>query len=181
MIKNPAAARRYARGLHRAARSVQAEDEVAKGLAVLARAFASPQAAEALRFRSAKAEGALAKAVVALGVSAPAAKLLDGTARLLLKRHRIPLAGEISEAYGEILDEVRGIRRVRVRSAVPLDPAARAKVETVLLLGGAPGTFRVAYEEDPALVGGAVAQIGDVLLDVSVTGFLERFARRISA
>ena len=69
-------------------------------------------------------------------------------------------------------------RRVSVRSAVPLTDAQRAALEDSLArsLGATP---ILTAAVDPALLGGLVVQVGDVVYDGSVRNRLEQLRHRL--
>ena len=86
-----------------------------------------------------------------------------------------------------ILDEVErlgreraGIVRAEIVSARPLSEGQ--KDELVRRFGGADGgrKMEVSYKEDPGILGGFVARIGERIHDYSVSGRLARLRRRFA-
>lgn len=111
-----------------------------------------------------------------------AAKFSRLTAEFLA---RIEGAQEL-EHLGEILDEFErlrkeraGIVRAEIVSARPLTDAHKA--ELARRLGAQPGSGRmeISYQEDPAILGGFVARMGERIHDCSVSGRLARLRRRL--
>ena len=94
---------------------------------------------------------------------------------------RVEAAGDL-EHLAAILDEIERLRRARagvvraeIVSARPL--AADQKAELARRLGaGRP--LEISYREDPAILGGFVARIGERIHDGSVSGRLARLRRR---
>ncbi|MGD8561806.1 MAG: ATP synthase F1 subunit delta [Desulfarculaceae bacterium] len=92
--------------------------------------------------------------------------------RLLLDRGRISATGDISQVYATMLDELRGITRAQVTSAAPLnDQEVSGIAEALRKVAGQ--EVQVEVTEDPSLIGGVVARIGDLVLDGSVRTQLE--------
>jgi F-type H+-transporting ATPase subunit delta len=76
------------------------------------------------------------------------------------------------------LDRLRGRVRVRLSTALPLADAAADKLSESLrgLLGGEPVMQR---DVDPALIGGAVLRVGDVVYDGSIAGQLKTIRQQM--
>lgn len=92
--------------------------------------------------------------------------------RLLMDRRRVNEVRGIAEVYAGLIDEVKGITRAELTSAVPLKDDDVGRIKDVLAkMAGAEVTLTV--KEDPSLIGGVVARIGDLVLDGSVRSQLE--------
>jgi F-type H+-transporting ATPase subunit delta len=86
---------------------------------------------------------------------------------VLLEHQRLAHLGEIAAAFGEMCDELAGRIRATVTSAVPLDKAEVGRIQGALQrLTGKQVTLDARV--DPALIGGVVTTIGNVVLDGSV-------------
>jgi F-type H+-transporting ATPase subunit delta len=86
---------------------------------------------------------------------------------LLLERRRLAAVPDIARAYREMADEKMGRVRAQVTSAQPLGAAELERVRASL----AKRTGKQVIVEaavDPALIGGVVARVGDLVLDGSV-------------
>ena len=93
---------------------------------------------------------------------------------LLIEKKRVQHLGEIVEYYQKLVDENANIARAQLRAASPLDEeAVQAIAETLEKMTGK--KVVVEFQEDPALIGGVVAQIGDLVLDGSVRRQLLNF------
>ncbi len=87
--------------------------------------------------------------------------------RLLFDKGRILYLPDIARLYGELADELKGIARARLITAVDLPDETAEQIRQGL--GRMTGKEVVlAVEKDPALIGGVVARIGDLVLDGSV-------------
>ena len=88
-------------------------------------------------------------------------------AMLLLERRRITLLPAIARAYRDLADAHTGRVRARVTSAEPLTAAAADRVRRALEERTGKKVI-VETAVDPSLIGGVVAQVGDLVLDGSV-------------
>lgn len=97
---------------------------------------------------------------------------------LLAERGRMGHLREINQAYGRLVDEAAGRLRARVRTAVPIVEAERRGIaEGLSAVTGK--TVVMEDVEDPALLGGFVAEIGSLVLDGSLAGHLHRLHERL--
>jgi F-type H+-transporting ATPase subunit delta len=98
--------------------------------------------------------------------------------RVLNRHGRLGLIAAVADEVRRQADLKSGRVAVRVRAAAPLDEgqleALRQKVARLT-----PGTPVLHVETDPALIGGLVVQIGDVVLDASVRNRLEQIRQRL--
>ena len=87
--------------------------------------------------------------------------------RLLLDRGRIAHVAGIQKVYAELLDQEKGITRVDISAAIALKDEEVSKLAEVLR-EVAGKEVEIQVKEDPSLIGGVVARIGDLVLDGSV-------------
>ena len=93
---------------------------------------------------------------------------------LLIEKKRVSHLGEIVECYRRLVDEKANIARAQIKTASPLDEeAVQSIVSTLEKMTGKKIVADV--QQDPALIGGVVAQIGDLVLDGSVRRQLLNF------
>lgn len=87
---------------------------------------------------------------------------------------------EILDEFDRLGRERAGVVRADIVSARPLTEAQRA--ELARRFGRAAGGRRLemAYKEDPGILGGFVARIGEQVHDYSVSGRLARMRRRLA-
>lgn len=95
--------------------------------------------------------------------------------RTLADNRRLALLPEIAAHFDELKSQAEGVVDVTVTSAAPLDDSQRSKLTAALerRLGRA---VRLQCATDSALIGGAVLRAGDLVIDGSLRGRLERIA-----
>ena len=100
--------------------------------------------------------------------------------RTLADNRRLSLLPEISALFDELKAEAEGVVDVTVTSAAPLDDSQRGKLAAALerRLGR---SVRLQCATDAALIGGAVLRAGDMVIDGSLRGRLERIAYELTA
>ena len=170
--------RRYAKTLHGAAGQEGGLEAVRSDLAEVRRwlggapAFRVFAACARLGDREARAR--------AVRELAGAAGLQTLTTEFLA---RVEAAGAL-ERLGDILDECdrlerdrAGILRAEIATARPLDDARKADLARRLAAGR---PLEISYREDPGLLGGFVARVGERVYDGSVAGRLARLRRRLA-
>ena len=86
--------------------------------------------------------------------------------RLLRRKKRLALGGSIASFYRELLDIERGIVRVEVTSATPLDDAQRQRL-LEKLASETGKQVELEMRVDPSILGGIVVRIGDRMVDGS--------------
>jgi F-type H+-transporting ATPase subunit delta len=100
--------------------------------------------------------------------------------RTLADNHRLAYLPEISALFDELKDEAEKIVDVTVTSAAPLDDTQRktlaAALERKLKRG-----IRMQCHTDPNLIGGAVLQAGDLVIDGSLRTQLNRITYELTA
>ena len=92
---------------------------------------------------------------------------------ILLDRGRISALPDIARAHRELVDEQAGRARATVTSAAPLDAAIEARLRGALEKQTGK-TVLLDKKVDPSLIGGVVAQVGDLVFDGSVKHQLEK-------
>ncbi len=98
--------------------------------------------------------------------------------KLLVERRRIQHLRQIIMCFQEFLDEEMGVVRAVVRTAVPLPDDLKDKIAEVLAqVSGKQVALQL--EEDPEIIGGVVARIGDMVWDGSIRSQLEGFKESI--
>lgn len=108
----------------------------------------------------------------AILVKAGLSPMVNNFFKLLMDRGRIGAARAINEVYQQFIDEVKGITRAEVVSAVGLNDAEIQRLSATLK-EVAGREVKLEVKEDPSLIGGVVARIGDLVLDGSVRTQLE--------
>jgi F-type H+-transporting ATPase subunit delta len=113
-------------------------------------------------------------------------KIIDGAdenfvrfLELLAERHRMPAIFRIRREFDERWAEARKLLPVEVTSAVELDP------ETVEGIGKrieeqTGRRVELSSHVDPDVLGGLVMRVGNMILDASVRGRLERLRKEVA-
>lgn len=165
-------AKRYAKALLEIGKEDGKTELYGKELKAVAQLFASSAELESVLVRPGFDFDSRKRVLVAildkLGVSPMVANFF----RLLMDRGRISAARDIAEMYGLLLDEVNGITRAEIRTASALQEE-EVKRLTQSLKSVAGREVALEIIEDPSLIGGVVAKIGDLVLDGSVKTQLE--------
>ena len=169
-------ARRYAQGVFQLAQEEQDLDgwraelgrlEALLDDEVLRAAFANPAVSMARRLELAKR--------LAPELKPQSANLL----RLLVEHQRTTEMQAIRRDFERMADEASGMVDVTLTSAVELAEADRRRYERELAerLGR---QVRIHYRRDPELIGGALIQIGDRVVDGSVRSQLQRLRQALA-
>jgi len=97
---------------------------------------------------------------------------------VITDHRRLPLFCEIVKQVEQELNDRLGLAEARVSSARPLSDPEKHLLESELAkLTGK--RIQARYQQDPALLGGAVVQVGSTIYDGSVNGQLERIREQL--
>ena len=102
-------------------------------------------------------------------------------AKLLVRKRRAALADQIGDAFRARLNTQRGIADATVTTAVALTDDARAAVEEAVRRVTNADTVALSEQVDPEIIGGAVVQIGDRIIDGSVRTRLATLRRSLAS
>jgi F-type H+-transporting ATPase subunit delta len=172
-------ARRYARAVLQIGIDEGNFERIGREVAGLADAFAASE--ELTRtvsnpaFPRAEREKVLRALLQRLGAS----QTVVNFARLLLERERVFAVPDIARELAAMIDEQTGRVKARITSAAPLSPTQQEQV--VRALEGMSGKkVQAEVGQDPALLGGVVAQVGDTVYDGSLRTQLERLRQGLT-
>jgi ATP synthase F1 delta subunit len=98
---------------------------------------------------------------------------------LLAERHRLPVLFRIRRAFDDLWAEERKLLPVTITSAVELDE------ETVERIGEriedqTGRRIELTTSIDPAVIGGLAMQVGNLIMDATVRGRLERLRKEVA-
>lgn len=98
---------------------------------------------------------------------------------LMADKHRIQLLPEVAQAFQGFLDIEEGVTRGTVRSAQPLSADAQKELESKVskILNK---KIVLTYQQDPKLLGGAVAQVGGWTFDDSIETHLTKLNEELN-
>lgn len=86
---------------------------------------------------------------------------------LLIEKKRVQYMQEIADYYHKLVDEHSNIAHAQLRSATELDEDVLQDIaQTLERMTGK--KIVIEFQQDPSLIGGVLAQIGDLVLDGSV-------------
>lgn len=92
--------------------------------------------------------------------------------RLLVDKNRMAAFDGIQHFYGEMADEIAGRARAVVTTAAKLDAGMKKTVQAALEASSGK-KVEIDFQVDSGLIGGMVAQVGDIFYDASVRARLE--------
>ena len=172
--------RRYAKALLQIGIASKSFDALGRELDRAAETIAnSPELKGALEnpiFAASKRHLVLEEVARRLALSTPTRNLL----LLLLDKGRIAALPDIARAHRELVDEQAGRARATVTSASPLDPAVESRLKGALEKQTGK-TIILDKKIDASLIGGVVAQVGDLVFDGSVRTKLQRIREELLA
>lgn len=168
-------ARPYARAAFATAREAGSLAAWADALGFAARVAADPQVAALLA--NPRLAGADAVALLSPdGAHEDFARFLA----LLAENHRLPMLPEIAGLFADLRAETEHVVKATVTSAVML-PDAELDAITVALGKRFGRTIQMQTAIDESLIGGAVIVAGDVVIDGSLRGKLQRLQSALAA
>lgn len=118
------------------------------------------------------------KIVLAILQRIGASKTVINFSKLLLDRERLNIVPDISRELDVMIDEKSGQITAEVTSAVPLNSMQQNELKTTLeTLSGK--KVLLSTKEDPALLGGLIAKVGDLVYDGSIRTQLQELGRTL--
>ena len=118
------------------------------------------------------------KIVLAIMQRIGVTKTVINFAMLLLDRERMAVLPDISRELSAMIDEKSGQVTAQVTSAIALTSVQQSELKTTLeTLSGK--IVQIEAKEDPALLGGLVAKVGDLVYDGSLRTQLRELRRNL--
>lgn len=93
--------------------------------------------------------------------------LVSNFLKLLFDKLRLAALPGITQVYQHLSDELENLKRAQVKSAVPLDEDMQKRIGQALE-ELTKSKVVMEFEEDPAIIGGVIARVGDLVLDGTV-------------
>jgi F-type H+-transporting ATPase subunit delta len=166
-MKNPRLAGRYAKSLLDLSIEQNSLDSTLADMQVLdATCKASREFEVVLRSPVIKADKK--EAVINAVMGNKLQPLTKGFMTLLVKKGREPILPEIASAFIAQYKEMKGIRMVKLTTAIPADDNVRAAIRSKVAAYFPGQSVELKEEVNPALIGGFVLEMGDRLVDASV-------------
>ena len=178
MAERATVARPYAKAAFQYARAANVFAEWSQGLKTLAEIVADPRVAQLTKSPSLTAAD-LADLVI--DVAQPKLDAgMQNFVRVLAENHRLLLLPEIAAHYEQFRSAVENTVDVEVTSAVPLNDAQSQKLKQALSTR-LKRQVRMRMAVDATLLGGAVVRAGDLVIDGSLKGRLQRLATELGS
>ncbi len=172
MITN-AIARRYAKALVQLAAEEQRVEPIHGELTRFETLLGSQSALRSVlinpAYGSDEKRGIMLDILTRMDISGTVANFLQ----LLLGRGRISFLSAIITSYGSYADDISGVVRPILYSAMPLDAEQVQGIKDALATSTGKKVV-LSVEVDPALIGGVVTKIGDMVYDGSIRTQLNR-------
>ena len=178
-MRSSAAARRYARALFGLADETGAVAQIRGELAGIAALFESELALRNALFRPlypvAERRAVLSSLCERLSLTATVRNFFA----YAIDQRRLVDFDAIRAEFGQLADAAAGLVKARVTAAAPLDDAQRARLESALAARTG-RSVELEVSVDPALIGGAVATVGNVVFDGSLRTQLHQLRDTLS-
>ena len=169
-------ARRYAQAVFEIAQERGRLEQWLEELQAIAQVAAEPQLTALLR--SPRMPQAAKRQVLRETLAGASEEAVNLATLLAVKGRLEALARPIAQEYERRLDELRGIVRVEVVTAIELDLTEREEVER--RLAQATGKqIRMEHRVEPGIVAGMTVRIGDRVVDGSVRSTLRSLRRSL--
>lgn len=106
--------------------------------------------------------------------------IMKSFVNLLVEKRRVAHVADMADYYHKLIDENTNVARAQVKAAAALDEKVLQEIaQTLEKMTGK--KVVIEFQKDPTLIGGLVAQMGDLVLDGSVRrqllGFKESLKR----
>ena len=171
-MKGSSLARRYARAQFQIGQKTGSQEILAKELEDLAGSFeASSDLREAL-LNPAISETDRRRVLEAILTRMAASDSTKHLALVLLERERVDLLPDVAHELRHMVDEAAGRVRGEVTSARPLAPETVTRIQSALESITSKKVI-LSTRQDPSLIGGVVARVGDLVFDGSLARQLE--------
>jgi F-type H+-transporting ATPase subunit delta len=178
MAERATIARPYAKAAFEYARGASDFAAWSQALARLAEIVADPRVAALTKSPQWGAADTAGLIIDIAGASLDAG--MQNFVRVLTENHRLLLLQEIAAHYEEFRSAVENTVDVEVVSAVKLDAAQSDKLSAALAKR-LKRNVRMKNSVDATLLGGAVLRAGDLVIDGSLKGRLERLATELTS
>ncbi len=170
--------RRYAKALMEIGLEDGSYQRIGQDVASMANAIQSSDELSALLTNPVFPRDDREKIVMSILQRIGASKTVANFSKLLLDRERLSILPDISRELSAMIDEKSGQITAEVTSAVKLSPAQETELKTALeSLSGK--KVQIEASEDPALLGGVIAKVGDMVYDGSIRTQLRELGRTL--
>lgn len=165
-MKNTVLAKRYAKALFAVGKEDGSLDAFSEALAGLAEVLKDAAVEDAL-INPAYPLDVRRKVMATLADAVGGGEVMARFLELLVEKRRAGILVEVAEAFQAMVDEDANRCRGTLVTAVEVDDELAGRVrETLEKITGK--QVELAREVDPAIIGGVVARVGDLVLDGSI-------------
>jgi len=173
-VRNLVIAKRYAKALFNLAEQDKAIEQYGQELDDFVRLLGEhPNLADAIR-NPLYPEATRKSLFATMADKAGMTPIIRSFVNLLVEKKRVQHVAEIADYYHKLIDEHANVARAQLRAATALSEAAVGEIaQSLEKMTGK--KVVIEFKEDPSLIGGVVAQIGDLVLDGSVRRQLLNF------
>ena len=178
MAERATIARPYAKAAFEYARDAKALAQWSQGLKAAAEIVADPRVAALTKSPQWSAADLVSLITDVAGDKLDAG--MQNFVRVLAENRRLLLLPEIAAHYEKLRSAIENTIDVEVISAVPLDAAQAEKLERALSTR-LKRRVRMQNAVDSTLLGGAVVRAGDLVIDGSLKGRLQRLATELGS
>ncbi|HMH89233.1 MAG TPA: F0F1 ATP synthase subunit delta [Steroidobacteraceae bacterium] len=178
MAERATIARPYAKAAFEYARDAKAFADWSQGLKTAAEIVADPRLAALTK--SPQWSQADLVSIIADVAGAKLNPAMLNFVRILAENHRLLLLPEISAHFEDLRSGVENTVDVEVISAIALNDAQAGKLAQALSTR-LKRTVRMQNTVDAALLGGAIVRAGDLVIDGSLKGRLQRLATELGS
>jgi F-type H+-transporting ATPase subunit delta len=178
MAERATIARPYAKAAFEYARDAKAFAQWSQGLKSAAEIVADPRVAALTKDPKWSQADLVGIVIDVAGDKLDAA--MQNFARVLAENHRLLLLPEITARFEQLRSEIENTLDVEVISAVALSSAQTEKLSQALNLR-LKRKVRMQNSVDATLLGGAVVRAGDLVIDGSLKGRLQRLATELAS
>ena len=166
-MRNTVLARRYAKALFAVGKEDGAFADYAETLNRLSELFVGMKEVSDALTNPLYPEDVRLKVMEKLVVALQAPAVMVNFCKLLVEKRRAAILPDIAEVYQEMVDRDRNLLRGTLVAAGEIGPELSAKVKaTMEKLTGK--QVELTSRIDPAIIGGMVAKVGDLVLDGSI-------------
>jgi len=166
-VINTTLARRYARALVELGQAENALDKYGKDLAALTELMNTSRDLREVLINPVFTKEDKKKIARSLMAKLGVAPMVANFVCVLIDRKRINQLQGIEEAFRSLVDQIRGITRGEIVSADPLSADVLAEVTAVLSRISGKQVV-ITTRQDPSLIGGLVAKVGDMQFDGTI-------------
>lgn len=163
-MKNTIIARRYAKALFIVSKEEGSLDDYTRSLADFAQLYAeNPEVVDVLT-NPVYPMDVRSKVMEHLVKATESSQVMSNFMNLLVHKKRAGILPDIAEQFNSLVDEDRNICQGTVISAMELTPDLQDKVQAMLeKITGKQVVLET--QVDPAIIGGLIAKVGDLVLD----------------